>query len=73
MATAPDRDEDLPPIRFLTREEGRAMFDERAHELLGISGDEFLRGLDAGEYDEIFDNLDHPEIMDLYFLSPFGR
>ena len=37
----------------LSEVEGRAVFDEKARALLGISGDEFLRRLDAGDYDGI--------------------
>lgn len=51
-ATAPA----LPPIIEMTLEESRADFDAKAREWLGISGDEFLRRLDAGEYDEILDD-----------------
>ena len=60
-------------VRFLSREEGRAFFDEQARKLLGISGEEFLRRWDAGEYDDIFDEPDHPEIMDLHMMEGFGR
>ena len=34
----------------LTPEEGRAWFDKLIPELLGMSGDEYLRRYDAGEY-----------------------
>jgi hypothetical protein len=60
-------------VRFLSREEGRVFFDEQARQRLGISGEEFLRRWDAGEYDAIFDDPDHPEIVELYMLMPFGR
>jgi hypothetical protein len=48
MAINPE-EEDLPPITILTPEEAREQFDARARELMGISGEEFLRRLDAGE------------------------
>ncbi len=60
-------------IHFLNREAGRAFFDEQARRLLGISGEELLRRLDAGEYDSIADDPDHSEIMDLAMLRSFGR
>jgi len=63
-------EEDMVPLQILTPEEGRAMFDARARELLGISGEEFLRRLDAGEYDDIYDD---PEIVSLDLLRPFAR
>ncbi len=38
------------PVVELTPELGRELFDRRAREWLGISGEEFLRRWDAGEY-----------------------
>jgi hypothetical protein len=70
---APATDRIDGEVRFLSREEGRALFDQRARDLLGISGDEFLRRWDAGEYDAVADDPDHPEIMDLVMLRSFGR
>ncbi len=60
-------------VRFLTPEESRAFFDQEARRLLGISGEEFVRRWEAGEYTEIADDPDHPEILDLYMISPLGR
>jgi hypothetical protein len=34
----------------LTPEEGRTYFDQQARRLVGMSGEEFLRQLDAGTY-----------------------
>lgn len=39
-----------PTPRSVSDEEGFALLDERARELLGVSGTEFLRRWDAGEY-----------------------
>jgi hypothetical protein len=60
-------------IKWLTEGEGHKVFDERAQELMGMSGDEFLRRWDAGEYDQIADDPDHPDVMRLAALIPFGR
>ena len=68
----PDPNE-LDAGRELTRAEARAIFDAQARKLLGISGEEFLRRWDAGEYDAIADDRDHPEIMRLALLQSFGR
>lgn len=62
-----------PGIQWITPEEGRALFDNEARRLLGISGEEFLRRWDAGEYREIADTSDHLHIMDLAFLIPLAR
>ena len=68
-----ESDEMLPPVVELTREEARALFDARAREWMGMSGEEFLRRLDAGEFDNIFDDPNHPEILDLAMMRAFAR
>lgn len=60
-------------IQFLTDEEGRQLFDTSARRTMGMSGEEFIRRWDAGEFAEIADDADHPEIMRLAMLIPFGR
>jgi hypothetical protein len=73
---APDIDWDdvhVPGVQVLKPEEGRALFDEQARELMGVSGAEFLRRYDAGEYDAIIDDPAHREIGLLEFLIPFAR
>lgn len=58
----------------LTRAEGRVLFDEAAQRYMGMSGDEFLRRWDAGEYDEPkYDTLEDINVMRMYFLIPFAR
>lgn len=42
--------EESPRIEFVSIEEGRRIFDRRARMELGISGEEFLRRWDSGEY-----------------------
>ena len=63
----------LPEVQVLTREESRAYFDQQARELMGMSGAEFLRRYDAGEFDDILDDIDHMEIMRLVMLRPFAE
>ena len=60
-------------IQWLTDEEARAIFDEQARKTMGMSGEEFLRRWDAGEFDAIADDRDHPEIMRLVMLINFAR
>lgn len=57
--------------RILTDEEGRALFDETARHLLGISGEEFARRYDAGYYDDKPDM--HEEVIELHLMLPFFR
>ncbi|HUY44328.1 MAG TPA: hypothetical protein VMV92_01175 [Streptosporangiaceae bacterium] len=52
-----------------TREEGQAMLDRAAREVLNISGTEFLAKWDAGEYEDSAD----PAITRVAMLIPFAR
>jgi hypothetical protein len=52
-----------------TRAEGKAMLNRAAREILNISGDEFLRRWDAGEYED----LDDPAVTRVAMLIPFAR
>lgn len=61
------------PVIEVTPEEGRRLFDEAAREWLGISGEEFLRRYDAGEYADLVESEDNRRIIDLYLLIPFAR
>ncbi len=61
-------------IREITREEGRELFDRNARHHLGISGEEFLRRWDAGEYDDPDDRTKNgPEVMEVASLLPIAR
>ena len=55
--------------RDLSPAETRAFFDKKALSLLGISGDEFRRRWQAGDYDEIADDPEHSDIMYLALLG----
>ena len=57
-------------VRELSLEEGQKLFDEKALQYLGVSGDEFIRRLDAGEYG---DPDEDPNVMRLVMLLPFAR
>jgi len=57
---------------FLTREAGRKLFDEAAERYLHISGAEFLRKWDGGEFGEEPDR--DPAVMHVASLLPLiGR
>ena len=49
------------------------LFDEQARTTLGITGEEFIRRWDAGEFDTVADDPDHPEILRLAMMLSFGR
>lgn len=52
-----------------TRDEGLAMLDRAAREVLGISGEDFLARWDAGDYEM----ADDPAITRVAMLIPFAR
>ena len=60
-------------LRFMSHKEGREYFDREVRKRLGISGKEFLRHFDAGEYRDIPDDPEHWPIIEVGFLIPFGR
>ena len=57
-------------VRIIDQEEGIEILDEAAKKYLGISGDEFLKRWDAGEY---VGKADTPEIMRVASLIPIAR
>ncbi len=63
----------IPGVLFLTREEGKQLFDYQARKLLNISGDEFLRRWDAGEYQPVPDTPEGRKVERLAMLIPFAR
>jgi hypothetical protein len=59
-----------PNIRELSDEEGRELFDRQARRYLNMSGEEFIRRWDAGEFDE---GPENPAVVRLAMLLPFAR
>lgn len=53
----------------VSQDEGRAMLNEQTHDKLGISREEFLAHLDAGDYLDTEDE----SVLRLIMLAPFGR
>lgn len=73
MATHPE--DDTVPVYEITLEEQREQFEALVREWMGIPGEEFLRRLDAGEYDEIYDKTRHPlglKVVELDMMRPGG-
>ena len=62
-------------IRWLSQAEAHAIFDADARRIMGMSGDEFLRRYDAGEFDDMPDTSaeEHLDYWDLVLSIPFGR
>ncbi len=57
-------------VKELTLKQGSALLDKQVRKYLHLSGDEFIKKWDAGEFDE---NPDRPEIMRLVMLIPFAK
>ncbi len=66
-AHGPIAADSLPRSHSLTAEESRALFDQRAKELLGMSGDEFRRKWEAGEIED----PDRSEVLQVWMLLPW--
>ena len=60
-------------IRWLSDDEARAEFDAEARKRLGMSGEEFLRRWDAGEYRDVFDDEEHLGVLLVATLIPLVR
>ena len=59
--------------RILSPDEGRAFFDEASRNLLGISGEEFLRRWDAGDYRDLPDAPESSDVAYMAMMMPFAR
>ena len=60
-------------IDLATPDEARELFDRRARQLLQISGEEFLKRWDAGEYHPVPDAVEGRKIGELVMMMPFAR
>ena len=65
--------ESIPGVDLLTPEEACAFFDQRARQLLHISGEEFLRRWDAGKYCPVSDDASGRKVGELVMMMPFAR
>lgn len=78
MASVPNTTEHSDPVAdpevvYVSPEAGRRMFDEAAREWVGMSGEEFIRHWEAGEYADLVESEDNRHIIDLVLLIPFAR
>ncbi len=74
--TAPEPSDDsfyVPDVVWVSPEEGRRMFDEAAREWAGMSGEEFIRRYEAGEYADMVESEDNRHIVDLVLMIPLAR
>lgn len=74
MATIDVDQTTLPPVAELNPEEAWADFDVQCRRRLGMSGEEFVRRLDGGDFDEIVDDpINHPGHSYLAMVSRIVR
>ena len=64
---------EIEGIYFPSPEEARELFEREAQRLFGISGDEFLRRWDSGEYGPIPDTPEGRKLDRMYGLISFVR
>lgn len=57
-------------IHEMSVEEGEAMFDSLARSSMNMSGEEFIRAWESGEFDN---QPETPEVIRLVLLIPFTR
>ena len=60
-------------IELLAPDDAWTFFDGQVRARLGVNGEEFVRRWDAGEYDDLVDESEHPDIVRLAMLRPVGR
>jgi hypothetical protein len=58
---------------IMPKEEALAFFEREIQRLMGMSGEEFIRRYDAGEYNDLEDIPENWHVLRASFLIPFGR
>ena len=71
MATT--KREPIEGVQIISAAEAREIFDYQARKAMGMSGEEFLRRWDAGEFHELFDKRGHEDLTSLVMMMGFGR
>jgi hypothetical protein len=60
-------------VVWLSRDDEVAYFEEQTQALLGMSGEEFRRRLDAGEFAAVIDDPDYSDVLYLALLARVAR
>ena len=60
-------------FRWMTPDEERQLFDKRARALMSMSGEEFLRRLDRGDFADALEEEADLNLSYLVTLSDLGR
>ena len=65
--------ESIEDIQFISAAEAHEIFDYQARRLMGMSGEEFLRRWDEGEFRDLFDKRGHENLTSLVMKMGLGR
>ncbi len=60
-------------IHWISDDEAHAIFDAEARDVMGMSGEEFLRRYDAGDFADVHREGEDTDFTELELLLPFGR
>jgi hypothetical protein len=60
-------------IHLLDDEESHQLFDAEARRLMNMSGEEFLRRYDTGEFEAEMDGPRHSQLVQMVMLIPLAR
>jgi hypothetical protein len=60
-------------VKIVDADEASDIFDALSRQLMNISGEEFLRRWEAGEYADVVDTPDHLHITRLALLIPLAK
>lgn len=58
---------------MMPKEEAMAFFEREIQRLMGVSGAEFIRRWEAGEYEDLEDIPETRHVLRAAFLIPFGQ
>ena len=65
--------DEIPGVHAVSKQEAHELFEEQAMKTLGISGDEFVRRWEAGEYQPVPDDTEGRKIARLSMIIGFHR
>jgi hypothetical protein len=71
MATT--KREPIEGVQDISAAEAREVFDYQARKLVGMSGEEFLRRWEEGEFRDLFDKCGHEDLTHLVMMMGLGR
>jgi len=69
----PDEYESPEGVTYLTGKAALDYFESEIQRLMGMSGAEFIRRYDAGEYETMEDVPENRHVLEAAFLISFGR